>query len=584
MNHKVYAPHYANSWGLVVGINSYTRVPPLQHARNDAQAVAQFLVTRLGFPERQIRILLDKDATRDAILESFMDYTNTEIQPDDRILVFFAGHGYTHPSRRGEVGFLIPADGNPEDLSSLIRWDTLTRNSDLIEAKHIFFIMDACYGGLAITRALRPGSMRFLKDMLQRYSRQVLTAGKADEPVSDAAGPLAGHSVFTGHLIQGLNGNAASAEGALTANGLMSYVYERVSRDPHSQQTPHYGFFDGDGDFIFEAPGLQDVVKETKEDHDILVAVPPSSIEGLTQPEAPDPFELAKEYISDGRYTIKLHDLVTAELRKVLAQTSDSDFPVQARPVTIDQFMERLKKYESLIRNLQGISACLAYWGSADHAEVLKKILARFADTLGPRSGVTLWLTLRWYPELLLAYSAGVAALAANKYENIVPVFFTKVQSSSSSRERQELVLETGQAFFNVVRSEMFKQIPGYERYYVPLSEYLFKVLQPTLEDLLFLGKDYEAAFDRFEVFQALVYADFRTQAGRRFWGPVGRFAWKYREHFDEPNPLKDILEEAETQGTDWQPLKTGLFGGSIERFIGVAKEYAQMIAQISWS
>jgi hypothetical protein len=44
--------------------------------------------------------------------------------------------------------------------------------------------------------------MRFLRDMLQRFSRQVLTAGKADETVADENGPRPGHSIFTSHLLE----------------------------------------------------------------------------------------------------------------------------------------------------------------------------------------------------------------------------------------------------------------------------------------------------------------------------------------------------------------------------------------------
>ena len=98
--------------------------------------------------------------------------------------------------------------------------------------------MDACYGGLAIMRALKPGSMRFLKDMLVRRSRQVLTAGKADEVVADLGGPLSNHSVFTGHLLEALDGKAADPTGILTANGVVAYVYKNVASDRGSQQTP----------------------------------------------------------------------------------------------------------------------------------------------------------------------------------------------------------------------------------------------------------------------------------------------------------------------------------------------------------
>ena len=151
-----------------------------------------------------------------------------------------------------------------EDFATFIRWDELTRNAELIRAKHMFFIMDACYGGLALNRYLHPGSTRFLKDMMLRYSRQVLTAGKADEVVSDSGGPLPNHSVFTGHLIEGLRGKAATEDGIITAGGLMAYVYGKVAKDKNSNQTPHYGYFDGDGDFIIQAPELAELEIRTR--------------------------------------------------------------------------------------------------------------------------------------------------------------------------------------------------------------------------------------------------------------------------------------------------------------------------------
>ena len=196
----VYQPRYENSWALIIGINGYQKVSPLRFARGDAEGVSQILQARFKFEPARITLLLDCDATRQGILQSFFSLRK-EAGPDDRVLVFFAGHGHTESGRRGEVGFLVPVEGDANDLSTLIRWDELTRNGDLIDAKHVFYIMDACYGGLAVTRRLSAGSMRFLKDMLRRYSRQVLAAGKGDEVVSDGGGPKPGHSIFTGHLL-----------------------------------------------------------------------------------------------------------------------------------------------------------------------------------------------------------------------------------------------------------------------------------------------------------------------------------------------------------------------------------------------
>ena len=176
----MYRPTYTGTHALLIGIDTYTNVASLEYARSDAEAIAEVL-RGLAFPEENIQLLLDEDATREAILSSFLRFAHGHISEDDRILFFFAGHGFTCTGRRGEVGYLVPVDGDPVRLESLLRWDDLTRNADLVKAKHLLFIMDACYGGLVLTRSPGPGSMRFLKDMLQRYARQVITAGKADD-------------------------------------------------------------------------------------------------------------------------------------------------------------------------------------------------------------------------------------------------------------------------------------------------------------------------------------------------------------------------------------------------------------------
>jgi uncharacterized caspase-like protein len=82
--------------------------------------------------------------------------------------------------------------------------------SDAISAKHLFFVMDACYSGLALTRAgggARSGDRRqYLMEITRRSAREVLTAGGGDEQVADN-GPN-GHSIFTWTLLQGLEGRA----------------------------------------------------------------------------------------------------------------------------------------------------------------------------------------------------------------------------------------------------------------------------------------------------------------------------------------------------------------------------------------
>jgi len=579
MDDSAYSPKYLSSHALIIGINEYQSASPLSYAINDAEAIAQLLIDEFGFDDENVLLLTDANATKSRIMDSFLSYASKSGM-NDRILFFFAGHGNTVSGRRGEVGFLVPYDGKPQSLSTLIRWDELTGNAELIPAKHVLFVMDACYGGLAITRSLAPGSTRFLKDMLLRYSRQVLTAGKANETVADAGGPISGHSIFTGHFIEALKGKAASGDGIITANGVMAYVYEHVARDQQSHQTPHYGYIDGDGDFIFKAPILDSLQKEGEKDEDVLVAVP-SSMPMTNIDASGNVVNVTKEYLSDSRYTIKLHDLVVQELRKVLLQTSEDNFAVQGINWSIEEFTRRLKDYERIVDDLLHVASCIAYWGKQEHLSVLKIALTRLTDRLGPEGGLTVWQALRWYPIMLLLYSTGISALASDKYENLAAILLTKVGSSRFTRVSTELTLSVGEAIQNLERAEAFKQLPGHERHYVPRSEYLFKLLQPILDDLLFLGRDYEQDFDQFEVLLALVHSDLEEQQSHYVWGPLGRFGWKF--HQGDANPLKDIMADANRHKESWEPLKAGLFGGDYTRFEKIAGEYARIIGSLGW-
>jgi len=575
-------PEYSDSHALIIGINDFQHASPLEYAISDVEAISEALIKKFGFPKEHVQLLTNKEATRGNIMSAYMGYSQSGTEINDRILVFYAGHGVTQRGARGEIGFLVPHDGNLEDLSTLIRWDEFTYNAELIRAKHILFIMDACYGGLIFQRAMPAGSMRFLKDMLLRPVRQAITAGKADQVVADSGGPRPSHSVFTGHLLDALDGNATTDDGVLAASGVMSYVYDKVSKDIHSRQTPHYGFFDGDGDFIFQAPIIGRLTKEDKVDEDVLITIPSVEIpEAIEQPDTL--VSTVKEYLADPKTTIKLHDVSIQHVRKYLLETTKEKFPVQGVQFTIEEFTKRLERYNNIAQDLKLLTSCLSYWGEETHQTILQKAVGRSTDHLYPESGQGIWLALRWYPIIIIAYSAGIAAVAAKKYNNLHSLFLTHTASRRSSEETTELLWSLGEAILELERTNAFKQLPGHERNYVPRSEYLFKLLQPDLDDLFFLGNEYEQAFDRFEVMLALTHADLRHQIEQDIWGPVGRFGWKYSGRGGTENSLSGIIAEAKAMSSSWPPLKAGFFGGSLERFNAVASEYEAMIKHLVW-
>lgn len=581
MSAPVYQPHYSASRALVIGINAYQNAPPLGYAVNDARAIARVLTSTFGFPESNVTCLLDDAATREAITTTFAGFVGDRTEPDERLLVFFAGHGDTRPGRRGDVGYLVPVDGDPANLASLIRWDELTRVADQVTAKHVLFIMDACYGGLAVTRAIPYGSMRFLKDMLKRYSRQVLSAGKADEVVADSGGPRPEHSIFTGHLLDGLEGAAASPDGVITANGLMAYVYNKVATDRYSRQSPHYGFLDGDGDFVFAAPDLHRAVPSTSTDSDILVPVPLSLAPALVSARM-GIAEQIKEYLSEPRFRIRLDDLVSGEVKTALARLDSQGLTMGAPHPTSSEAAERVKVYEYCTDELLPLSLLLGRWADESQRHLLGVVISRFAERIPSPSGYQAWTGMAWFPVIRLFTAGGIACLLQADYKNLAALFLSRVATPAiADRASDHLVSTVAHGALHADRGDVFKLMPGHERQYTPRSEYLYKSLQPQVEDHFFVGRTYEALFDRFELLFALVVLDLRLARGEHIWAPLGRFGWKHRNSYE--SPFSAILQEAVHDGDNWPPLRAGLFGGSLTRFQTAAQQLEEMLGRLPW-
>ncbi|MEO8158000.1 MAG: caspase family protein [Betaproteobacteria bacterium] len=571
--------HYTRSRALVIGIDRYILASPLEYAVSDADEFRQTLVESLGFHPEDITYLANEVATRQAILKAFLRFSREDIDVDERLIVFYAGHGHTQTGSRGEIGYLVPHDADMSDFSTLIRWDEFTRNSEVVRAKHILFIMDACYGGLALTRSIAAGGARFLKDMMLRHSRQVLTAGKADEVVSDSGGPLQNHSVFTGHLLEGMRGKAAAEDGVITAAGLMAYVYNRVATDKNSNQTPHYGHFDGDGDLILVAPGLSALEVVEERDDDRLISIPFAKDEPKEEGTL-EKVKRAKSLLSSDSSAIELHDLLANEVRRFLSITSEDSFPT-AGQFTKEEMLDRIGRYEDAAADLSILLACIAHWGKAIHASTMQKCIARSSDRLESRGGLTIWLELRWYPLILELYTAGIAAIDGQRFDNLATLFYTQLPSSEYRDKTDTFVEASSNGLLQIIRTNAFKQIPGHEKHYTPLSEYLFKILQPKLDDTFFLGKNYETAFDEFEVYFALAIADMRRARGGDVWGPIGRFGWKHQNR--DNAPLARIVDEARNRKESWPPLKAGMFGGDFERFDKVATEFLELVGRLNW-
>jgi hypothetical protein len=250
---------------VVVGIDRYRAWPRLDNAVNDAKgALAVF--QRLGF-EQIIAPLTDEVATADAIRRLVTDDLAT-LRSDDSLVLFFAGHGHTRTrtlqSGPVETGFLIPVDGDPVDghAATWLRLDTWLSDVARLPARHILVILDACHSGVALGSVIKwrgdgGGRDGSLDELHRRQSRRVITSALGGQRAMDG-GPIHGHSLFTGCLIEGLTGGLTRDERReATGSELGIYVQRRVTSYTGSRQTPDFGTLELDsrGELILPIAG-----------------------------------------------------------------------------------------------------------------------------------------------------------------------------------------------------------------------------------------------------------------------------------------------------------------------------------------
>ncbi len=93
-----------NKHALLIGINNYRNLPPhyqLNGCINDIEMMAGILENNFGFPESNITMLRDEEATREGILAAFNALTD-RIAENDIAIIHYSGHGSKMRDREGD--------------------------------------------------------------------------------------------------------------------------------------------------------------------------------------------------------------------------------------------------------------------------------------------------------------------------------------------------------------------------------------------------------------------------------------------------------------------------------------------------
>lgn len=244
-----YTDDYENSFALLIGL-SYAGSADwreLRNAKKDVRDVASAL-RGLGKPW-QVETLDDSNATRTRICNELYKLRDTA-GPNDRVFVYFAGHGIR---KYEESAYVIPAGvRRGPDEAEYVRFIEFERFVQDTKAKHVLVSLDCCYSGkLAQQTRSGSGPGKFAREHLTRKARMILASGRANQEVPD--GKPGENSPFARAFLSALRDREKD-----TLIG--SELYAHIVRGVHasgSDQRPAMKYYrdpddrDDSGEFVF---------------------------------------------------------------------------------------------------------------------------------------------------------------------------------------------------------------------------------------------------------------------------------------------------------------------------------------------
>ena len=228
------------SYAVVIGIASYPNLPPknqLRFPERDAEAMYSILISPEGgnFHAENVHRLIGAKATQANIRNEFEQWLPAVTKDDDRVLIYFAGHGFLDTEGRA---YLAPYNIDPQNIAGTgYPMDALgAAVGGKIRGRSKILITDSCHSG-----ALRPEDTQSLNHSLIDLNKSLfsLTASRDREQSFESEQWGGGHGIFTYYVVRGLEGEAdQNNDGLVTADELQDYVYRNVREVTGSRQNP----------------------------------------------------------------------------------------------------------------------------------------------------------------------------------------------------------------------------------------------------------------------------------------------------------------------------------------------------------
>lgn len=195
---------------LVIGIDYYENVSPLFGCVNDSYAVKSVLERHgdstlnfdiLHVPVANENSKITRGELKDNIVKLFQDES-------DVALFYFSGHGYIE----NNGGYLITSECTRGDDG--LSLDEVLKIANKSKSKNKIIILDSCHSGIAGDISAIP------EHALLSEGITILTASSAEQYAIEEDGK----GVFTGLLVDALNGSACNLVGEITPASVYAHI------------------------------------------------------------------------------------------------------------------------------------------------------------------------------------------------------------------------------------------------------------------------------------------------------------------------------------------------------------------------
>lgn len=244
---------FEKGFALIIGVGN-----DLKGTVTDAEAIAKILKdeTKAGYPEDQVILLTEKEASHDRILQALDELKqkveNSGYGANATVLVYFSGHGVRYQVDGNFEYFFVPNDYKFDEEQPLVSGKDFMSKIDAIPSKRNLILIDSCYaGGFKMPKVIRPrrkveAATGEIAQALGKGAGKIIIASSTEKQKS-LAGSEDNLSLFTEALVEILSGEGMEDAPFITVMDVMQHIAKAVPEKASAKnytQTPLFNVVD----------------------------------------------------------------------------------------------------------------------------------------------------------------------------------------------------------------------------------------------------------------------------------------------------------------------------------------------------